>query len=246
MWPFVCVCGGDGVGYVRVSSTDASRLLVLLSHTAKPHITVQPKSQQVSCGQQFSLSIEVGPSPSSHHHHCSFQWFKDYTQLEGRTSAKLQVKSAMASDAGEYYCVAYNKGGSADSEIAFVKILNPHLLTTPHPQAAVPGAAATGRVGYWEGAASLVGHSLSVGGGSGGGSAAALGPYPGEEVGRWGYLEEGQPRSWGEGGGGGGGGGGRGPPVEGLIGRASSSGVGYGHLSSRRGSGPCRLTNIGQ
>ena len=40
----------------------------------------------------------------------------------------MTIRSAVDSDAGEYYCVAANRGGATDSDIAFIKVINPHTL----------------------------------------------------------------------------------------------------------------------
>lgn len=97
----------------------------MCSGAAKPSITVQPQSREVVYGQEFSLIVVV-ESPSDHK--CALQWYKNYTRLHDKTESRLTVKSAVDSDAGEYYCVAANRGGTVDSDIAFVKIVNPHTF----------------------------------------------------------------------------------------------------------------------
>lgn len=101
------------------------------SDAAKPTIVIQPQSQQVIFGQEFSLSVGV-ESPTNHK--CVLQWYKNYIRSHGKTDPRLTVKSAVDSDAGEYYCMAANMGGTVDSGIAFVRIINPH--PTHHPSAA--------------------------------------------------------------------------------------------------------------
>ena len=50
----------------------------------------------------------------------------------------LVVKSAVDSDAGEYYCMVTNKGGPADSDIAFIKLLDPHFSRAEQVQRGLP------------------------------------------------------------------------------------------------------------
>lgn len=107
---------------------------VTFNPTAKPVITLHPQSQQVVYGQEFSLGVAVR-SPS---HPTTFQWFKNFTQMQGKSGPTVVVKSAVDSDAGEYYCVAANKGGSVDSDIAFVKLLNPHFFGPSRAAEQVP------------------------------------------------------------------------------------------------------------
>lgn len=232
------------------------RSCLVVFSAAKPRITVQPQSQEAVSGQEFSLSVEVdsssssGPSPSTSSYQCSFQWFKNYSHLHGKTDPKLLIASAVESDTGEYYCTAFNKGGSTDSDIAFVKVSNPH----PCPLV-LEGAPPTHRgLSYWstgEGARnpkvpSLGNRSVSVGGVSG----VRIGQFGGaggvEGVIRAGFVGEiSRPRSWAEEGGvlGGAGLGVGLPPVEGLIGRSGSiSGGGGGRrvgssYLTRKGSG---------
>ena len=103
---------------------------MFVSSAAKPAITSQPQSQQVVYGHEFSLSVAV-ESPTND---CILQWYKNYARLHGKNDPRLTVKSAVDSDSGEYYCMAANRGGSVDSDIAFVRVINPHA--PHHPSAA--------------------------------------------------------------------------------------------------------------
>ena len=182
------------------------------------------------------------PSPSP----CSFQWFKNYLHLHGKTEPKLLIKSAVESDAGEYYCTTYNKGGASDSDIAFVKVVNPH----PRPQPAeAHKAAPPPSLSYWpaEGKRrlppSLGGRSISVGPPASRVSGQPPGQYSMVEGAvRQGYGEENRPRSWVEGT--------VGASIEGLVGRGTAGGVlrppgaakaAAAAYMSRRGSGPSGL-----
>jgi len=105
--------------------------VVLISLAGKPFIVVHPCSQQVKLGQEFSLCIEVAASPQP----CSFHWYKNHAKMEGQVGSKLVLPAAKLSDAAEYYCSVANSAGFADSEIAFVTVLDPRPPPSSVPQA---------------------------------------------------------------------------------------------------------------
>ena len=95
---------------------------------------VHPHSQKVQLGWEFSLSVEVAASPQP----CSFHWYKNHTKMEGQTGTKLVVPLAKLSDTAEYYCSVTNSAGVADSEIAFVTVLDPPPPQPPPSTSSVP------------------------------------------------------------------------------------------------------------
>ena len=195
----------------------------------------------------------ASPSP----HPCSFQWYHNYLRLHGKTQPHLLVKSAVDFDAGEYYCVVANKGGTTDTEIAFVKVLNPHS-TVSAPPATVPTL--DSMVSH-HGSVPLSGWPGGASGGPGGASggpentrnihhrqlqdtfsmAAPAGPptsmggnmtRPAEDLIGRGF--QGQPGSWS--------GGSEGVLGGGGVGGATAAVLASGSLSSRRGSGGTALS----
>lgn len=213
---------------------------IIFAVSAKPRLTVHPQSQQVIYGQEFSLSIQVD-SPT---HQCTFQWYKNHLCLHSKTSPRLLIKSAVDSDAGEYYCMATNKGGSSDSEITFVKVVNPHATIRPSLTDKMAPHSST-VLSNWSGESVRRLHHVqsmgSMGTAAGFGGAGRM-PAAGLEhlsaaddvmIGRS-YLEDGRPRSWGD--------------VEGFIGRGvggAGGGMGSGLFSLRRGSGASGAMSMG-
>lgn len=199
---------------------------------------MHPITQQVIFGQEFSLSVAV-KSPS---HQCTFQWYKNYARLHGKTDTKLIVKSAVDSDTGEYFCMVANKGGSSDSEIAFVKVVNPHTGPSFVEHQQMPHGPSM--LTNWSGEGAKRPHTLESLASRGVGVSNRMGPplghFSAENLIGQGYLEDGQPMSWGEGGGGVGVGGGVLSGAEELIG-GGSSGLGSGKFLSRSGA-----TSLGQ
>ena len=199
----------------------------------------------------------ASPSP----HHCSFQWYRNYIRLHGKTQSRLLVKSAVDSDAGEYYCVVANRGGTSDSEIAFVKVVNPHSGVSMPPTAVMPmldsmaschgGVSVSSWSGGAPGAGSLEGarnvHPSLAGTGVGpmgrSSSSASVPPpslpphltRPGEDlIGRGYHSLESQPASWG--------GGSEGVIGGGGVGNATVAMLASGSISNRRGSGGMALS----
>ncbi len=104
---------------------------IIFVYAGKPSIVVHPLSQRVRPGQEVCLSVEVGVTPYA----CSFQWYKNYTKLDGLNKHVLIIHSAKPSDVAEYYCSVTNTAGMVDSNIAFVSIDDSRA---PHPHASHP------------------------------------------------------------------------------------------------------------
>lgn len=160
-------------------------LMIFFMTVDKPRIIEQPQSKQVIYGQEFSLSVKV----DSLTHSSSFQWYKNHTRLIGKNDSRLTIKSAVDSDAGEYYCLVANTSGSTDSNIVFVKVINPHNVPQQtHAHETV--------VGHWSGESSR--RNPVQGSVRRGSSSTSLGLFPMKELIERGLVDDDQPRGQGE------------------------------------------------
>lgn len=121
----------NGAGSAR--SADATVVVL-----APPTITTQPVSQTVTIGSALNLSVQAsGTGP------LQYQWFRDGVAAAGGTGSTLQVASAQLSDAGSYYAVVSNAGGTATSATATVSVNGntlPVITTQPQSQTIAVGA----------------------------------------------------------------------------------------------------------
>ena len=109
----VAACGGDGDGGNG-------------EPTAKPRITLQPRSLSVVAGQPAQFSVEATGAPP-----LSYRWMRNGTAVEGATSQTLTTLPALEEDSGlRFSAVVTNPAGSVTSEEAV-------LTVTPAPVAPV-------------------------------------------------------------------------------------------------------------
>ena len=96
-----------------VSSTGAT--LVVYS---PPFITVQPVSQTVGVGSNFTVSVTATGNPAP-----VCQWNKDGFDIPGTTNTSYAVTGAQTNDAGGYAVVLTNLFGVVTSSVASISIL---------------------------------------------------------------------------------------------------------------------------
>jgi len=119
-------------------------------------ITLNPASQDFVLGAPFSLSAAAsGTAP------VSYQWYKDAALLPGATAATYTKAVAESGDAGNYYCVATNGCGTAQTTTATMTEISGTLAywwygdTDPYPDlfAGTDNLSYLGSVAYAEGGA---------------------------------------------------------------------------------------------
>ncbi|MCH8851052.1 MAG: PQQ-binding-like beta-propeller repeat protein [Planctomycetes bacterium] len=83
-----------------------------------PEVTVQPVSQIKCVGEEAIFAIEAtGAEP------LSYQWLHDWLSIPGADSAVLSIASVGLGDAGLYTCVVSNDFGPAQSDPAFLTVV---------------------------------------------------------------------------------------------------------------------------
>jgi len=104
-----------------------------------PVILVQPLDVSVLFLNTASLSV-VALSGTT----MTYQWYKDGTNIPGATSATYSLLTIQNSDAGNYYVVVQNGGGSVTSATVTVTVLSaPTIVTQPASQMVTAGGTAT-------------------------------------------------------------------------------------------------------
>lgn len=79
------------------------------SGVVAPTITAQPTSQAVTVGSAASFSVAASGTS------LTYQWYKDSTAISGATSTTYSIASTISTDAGTYYAIVKNSGGSVQS-----------------------------------------------------------------------------------------------------------------------------------
>lgn len=86
---------------------------------APPQITQQPANKTVNLGAAASFNVFAsGPS-------LLYQWWKDGATLPGQTANLLTLNTTVRTDAGDYWVVVSNGGGSKTSQVARLSIILP-------------------------------------------------------------------------------------------------------------------------
>jgi hypothetical protein len=96
-----------------------------------PYIFSQPQSSITNnAGQSLNVSLGLrGSAP------ISYQWYQNGVPVAGQTNATLSYASVSTSNAGTYYLVASNAGGSITSSVVNVVVFGPPtVLTQPLTQ----------------------------------------------------------------------------------------------------------------
>jgi hypothetical protein len=87
-----------------------------------PTITRQPTNQAVALGAGAVISVEATGG------RLQYQWFHDGVLLPDASGSALSFASVRASDAGEYFVIVHNSGGSETSQVATLTVLVERLL----------------------------------------------------------------------------------------------------------------------
>jgi len=95
--------------------TISSSARITVSTVSAPVFTQEPAGETVVAGNQVSLFVAVtGTQP------ISLQWRKDGTPISGATSSTYNFTPFLASEGGDFDCVATNPGGETTSSVATV------------------------------------------------------------------------------------------------------------------------------
>jgi hypothetical protein len=90
-----------------------------------PTFIVQPPDQMINVGATLQLSTTVlGGTPMT------FQWFKDWTPVNGATATSLTIPNAKATDSGLYWLTASNALGKNSTRIAIINVVQLPVITT--------------------------------------------------------------------------------------------------------------------
>jgi hypothetical protein len=117
----VTVTGANG----SVTSTPVT--VTVNTGTTPPSITSQPADVDVALGTTVSLTVAAtGSNP------LSYQWFFNSNSIPGEVFETLPLGAIQASQAGFYYAVASNAGGSATSRVARVSARGPISTNIAH------------------------------------------------------------------------------------------------------------------
>ncbi|MDB6016774.1 MAG: Immunoglobulin I-set domain protein [Pedosphaera sp.] len=105
---------------------------------AAPSIVTQPQSQSVNVGTNVSFSVSAaGTGP------LSYQWLLNGTNLNGATSAALNLNNVQVSDSGIYSVVvtgSYGPAATSSNATLIVTALAPSIVTQPQSQSVFVGA----------------------------------------------------------------------------------------------------------
>lgn len=94
-----------------------------------PSITAHPQSQSKFVGQSVTFTATASGSPTP-----TYQWYKEGTgAISGATSTSLTLSNLQDSNAGNYYVIATNSQGDAQSNSATLTVLQVQQSETPIP-----------------------------------------------------------------------------------------------------------------
>jgi len=101
-----------------------------------PRFIVQPESQVISAGMTLTLSAELALSDPL----VRFQWWFNGAPLSDQTNRTLTIANAQSTNAGSYYLVAANDGGTATSASALISYTDASTLRlSVHPSLTIFG-----------------------------------------------------------------------------------------------------------
>jgi hypothetical protein len=100
-------------------------IAITVSTIAGPSITLQPQSVTTCAGQPAILSTAATGAGT-----LNYQWRKDGSAINGKTSAALTFNVLTPSDSGSYDCVVMNAGGQVTSSSAKLAVSIPSVSPT--------------------------------------------------------------------------------------------------------------------
>ncbi|MDB6057225.1 MAG: hypothetical protein JWO95_1069 [Verrucomicrobiales bacterium] len=93
-----------------------------------PTISIQPVSQTIGVGSNFTVSVTASGNPA-----VGFQWRTNGTIIDGATAASYTVTGAQTNDSGNYDVVITNSFGSVTSSVANITVIYypPTIVSQP-------------------------------------------------------------------------------------------------------------------
>lgn len=125
--------------FTQAGGRVADNVARILVGSVPPVIDTPPTDTAVCAGQPLRLTVAASGSDP-----ISYQWRKGTTNIDGATSAALDIAAAAAGDAGSYDCVITNPCGSVTTTPVNVTInAGPAISTQPGEQSVCNAAAAS-------------------------------------------------------------------------------------------------------
>src|SRR5262245_45048314 len=87
------------------------------AQTVPPTITLQPRSQSVSVGANVTFRVTAAGTPPP-----GFQWGWNDAPLAAATNSTLALTNVTLAQAGAYFAIVSNDGGSATSAVAVLNV----------------------------------------------------------------------------------------------------------------------------
>lgn len=117
---------------IWTSALSASQIQQLFSAAgAPPYIWSQPIAA-ITNNAGTSVNVSLGLRGSAP---LSYQWYQNGSPVAGQTNANLSYSSVTTGNAGNYYLVATNAGGSVTSSVVTLVVYGPPtVLSQPQPQ----------------------------------------------------------------------------------------------------------------
>ena len=119
--------------------TTVTQRFTIAVASAAPAITSQPQGGALVAGANFTMCATLsGTAP------IRYQWWVNNHTIAGATNACYAITNVQPGNAGSYYVVASNVGGSVTSAVAILTVLAPPSIVTPPPsQTVLAGATVT-------------------------------------------------------------------------------------------------------
>jgi len=128
---------GNYTVVVNNSYGSVTSAVVTLTVYVPPSITSQPANQTVVQGQNATFSVTVSSISTQP---MSYQWNINGVNLPWATNASLTITNAQANDAGSYFVMITNLGGSATSSTKTLTVNIPAgIVTQPQDLAVLKG-----------------------------------------------------------------------------------------------------------
>ncbi|HSZ54098.1 MAG TPA: immunoglobulin domain-containing protein, partial [Tepidisphaeraceae bacterium] len=152
--PAALAAGSVDVTVTTAGGTSATSSADRFTYVAAPSITAQPASLTVNVGHSASFSVSAAGTGT-----LTYQWQKlvngTWTNINGATSGTFTINAAATTDAGSYWVIVANTGGSVTSNPATLTVNTP-APAAPNGLTAAPGdnqvslswSASSGATGY--------------------------------------------------------------------------------------------------
>lgn len=103
------------------ASTSSSSATLTVNAVTAPNVSTDPTSQTVDVGDAVDFVVVAsGTSPMT------YQWYKGGSSIASATSSTYSIASAQLTDAGSYYVIVTNTGGSDTSATATLTVNQPY------------------------------------------------------------------------------------------------------------------------